>query len=168
MNNMLMDHETLKINFYFLSQYSDWTSVERNVEMDHDLEITPLQIMSNADSGKGFYISLKVENIGLLKIEFGHRRFYIYPCGRYPFPSNLPIESNKLWTISRTKEALTILCNGVEVLHVVYVEVDMDCLSAWSKDSTKITFESQDDASDYIRSLSQGKFYLSASVSNKT
>ena len=151
-------YKTTKIVF---SQYSDWTSVKREVEMDHNLEKVPLQILSNVKLGEFLYIHLVVENIGFLRIEFRYKRFSIYPsCGNHAFPSNLPVEINKIWTISRTKEALTILCNGVEVLNLVYIEVDMNCFRAWSKDSTKITFGSQDDASDYAKSLGQGKFCL--------
>ena len=126
--------------------------------MDHNFKETPLQIMTNAKLGKYAYIMLVVENIGNLRIDFRYKRFNIYPCGTYAFPSNLPVEINKIWTISRTKEALTILCNGVEVLNLVYIEINEDCHSKWSKDSTKFTFGNQDDASDYAKSLGQGKF----------
>ena len=135
--------------------------------MDQNLEENPLQIMSNAELGESPYISLMIKNIGYLKIEFRYKRFNIYSCGTYAFPSNLPIEINKIWTISRTKEALTILCNGVEVLNLVYIEIDMACFRIWSKDSTKITFMILDDASDYVQSLSHGKFCLALSVSSK-
>ena len=161
MNVMNYFHVTTKIIF---SQYSDWTSVKREVEMDHNLEKVPLQILSNVKLGESSYIYLMVENIGFLRIEFMFKRFGIHPCGNYAFPSNLPVEVNKIWTISRTKEALTILCNGVEVLNLVYIEDDMNCFRAWSKDSTKITFGSQDDASDYAKSLGQGKFCLALLV----
>ena len=135
--------------------------------MDHNLEKVPLQITTNTELGQYAFIYLMVQNIGFLRIEFMLKRFGINPCGNYAFPSNLPVEINKIWTISRTKEALTILCNGVEVLNLVYIEDDMNCFRAWSKDSTKFTFGSQDDASDYAKSLSQGKFYLALSVSSK-
>ena len=71
----------------------------------------------------------------------------------------MPEEKNKIWTISRTKEALTVLCNRVEVLNLVYAEVDKYCHRKWSKTSAKIKFISNDQASDYMRSMHPGIFH---------
>ena len=91
-----------------------------------------------------------------MMIEIGRRRFYIHNCGHHSFP-NLPEDLNKEWTISKTKEALTILCNGVEALNLVYDEVDIYCTRTWSKSATKINFRNSDKASDYRRTLQRGK-----------
>ena len=143
---------------------SDWTAVTRNVEVDHDLEATPLQILTNAKVGEEKEVGLDVQNIGRIDINFTwkmkYRGFSISSCGNYPFPGHLPKEVNKIWTISRTKEAVTILSNEVEVLNVVFTDVGEDCEKTWSGSSTKIIFTTGDLASDYKRTLIQGMAYL--------
>ncbi|KAL5248875.1 hypothetical protein ACHWQZ_G017909 [Mnemiopsis leidyi] len=148
------------INYNFDDEPScepqDWTAATKNVEINHDLETTPLQIITNTLLRQTDKVHVYVQHIGTIQISFQHRRFYILSCGDYEFPSDLPAERDKIWTISRTKEALTILCNGVEVLNMVYAEFDKYCTRAWSQSSALIEFRSDDLASDYTKSLSQG------------
>ena len=126
------------------------------MEINHDLEITPLQIITNTLLRQTDKVHFNVHHRGTIQISFQHRRFYISSCGDYEFPSDLPAERDKIWTISRTKEALSILCNGVEVLNMVYAEFDKYCTRAWSQSSSLIEFRSDDLASDYTKSLGQG------------
>ena len=132
--------------------------------MDHDLGAIPLQILTNAKVGEDKQISVNVQNIGNIVINFTwkmkYRGFSIGSCGNYPFPGHLPKEVNKIWTISRTKEAVTILSNEVEVLNLVFTDVGEGCVKTWSGSSTKIIFATGDLASDYKRTLIQGMAYL--------
>ena len=135
---------------------SDWNAVTKNVDIEHDLEKIPLQIMTNTLLRQTDTVYLYVQHRGTITISFHHRQFSIDLCGNYAFPSHLPEERIKTWTISRTKEALTILCNGVLVLNMVYAEYDIYCTRRWSHSSAVIKFSSKDLASDYTKSLSQG------------
>ena len=130
----------------------------KNVEINLDLEMTPLQIMTNTLLGHSDFVKFYVVGVnGFITISFQYKRFEISSCGYYALPSHLPKERNKIWTISRTKEALTILCNEVEVLNMVYAEFDKYCTRQWTTDSTAIKFWSNDLASDYMKKLSKGK-----------
>ena len=130
----------------------------RDVDINHNLETTALQILTNSELGTSDIVYLGIRNIAMIHIEYRPRRFTIPSCGLYQkFPPHLPVEVNKVWTISRTKEALTILCNGVEVLNLVYAEINKYCTRSWSKSSSMINFRSDDLTSDYIKSLSKGR-----------
>ena len=127
--------------------------------MDHDLEATPLQILTNiARVGDGEKVSLNVQNIGQIVIDFGwkYRGFHIQSCGSHLFPTHELVEGTKIWTISRTKKALSLLSNDVEVLNLVFAELTESCVKTWSVGSTKITFATDDLASDYKRTLIKG------------
>ena len=128
------------------------------MEIAHDLVVTPLQIITNTKPKEVDSVNLEVRDKARILISFGSQQFIIGTCGRYGFPLNMPVETNKIWTISRTKEALTILCNGVEVLNLVYAEHNKYCHRLWSKTSTKLKFISNDQASDYMRSMHTGMF----------
>ena len=130
----------------------------KSVNINLDLEITPLQIMTNTLLGHSDNVRIYIVGVnGFITINFRHKIFQIDTCGHYAFPSHLLEERIKIWTISRTKEALTVLCNGVEVLNMVYAEYDKYCTRKWTKDSTIIKLWSDDLASDYMRILSEGK-----------
>ena len=137
--------------------FPEWTGLTRNSNINHDLETTPLQIITNTEPGNTDQALLYLANIGRLRVEFQRSRFYIETCGYRYFPPHMPEETNKIWTISRTKEALTILCNGVEVLNLVYAEVDKYCQRKWSKNSATFMLENGDLSSDYIKSMIPGK-----------
>ena len=72
------------------------------------------------------------------------------------FPTHLPSETDKVWTISLTrtagKKGLVITCNDKEVLNVVLSDTTCarsDWNNIWNKDVKKILFLSSDTASDY-------------------
>lgn len=63
--------------------------------------------------------------------------------------SNIPIESTKIWKISRSQERFTIHCNGVLVLdfsfQTDYAAGYSQCHSVWSRDSTAVNFKWSDE-----------------------
>ena len=138
--------------------FPDWSLITREVAIDHDLEAIPLQVLTNTVVGKEDVVNLELPGVGKIRIDFRYRRFQIDRCGLYSFQS-LPDSLNKEWTISKTKEALTIQCNGVEVLNLVYVDsTNSQCQIIWSKDVSQVKFKSDDRASDYFRGpQEQGK-----------
>ena len=136
--------------------FPDWSPIKKELAIDHDLEAIPLQVLTNTVVGQNGAVNLELPGFGKIRIDFRYRRFQIDRCGNYGF-QNLPDSLNKEWTISKTKEALTILCNGVEVLNLVYDEVDIYCTRIWSRDVTKIKFKNDDRASDFWRPLLAGK-----------
>ena len=81
------------------------------------------------------------------------------------FPTDLPSETDKVWTISlkRTPVEIRVLvnCNNEEVLNVVLSETECsesDWNTYWSRDVEKIMFTSKyDTASDYYR---PGKYLI--------
>ena len=137
--------------------FSDWTAVTKAVFIEQDLETTPLQIITNTKPGITDKVLLNLANIGRLSVEFQRSRFYIDTCGYHSFPPYMPEETNKIWTISRTKEALTVLCNRVEVLNLVYAEYNKYCRRKWSKTSANFMFENGDLSSDYAKSMNPGE-----------
>ena len=142
---------------FIIGILSDWIQVTKNKDIDHNLEIAPLQIITNTKLGVSDNMYLHVNNIGAIKIEFSHSRFWVQNCGPYhDFPSSLPETGDKKWEISKTKETLTVLCNNVEVLNLIYSNVSESCSNSWSKNSSSLRFN--DWASDYYRNpFGQGK-----------
>ena len=122
------------------------------MEEVHNLEVSPVKILTKTAIKKvNDWVSLYVKDNGQIKIFFWQKQFSIDHCGSYAF-KNLPEDLNKEWTISKTKEALTILCNGVEALNLVYADnANTRCKIMWSRDTTQVTFRHDDRASDYYR-----------------
>ena len=75
------------------------------------------------------------------------------------FPTDLPSETDKVWTITKSKVSeeirVIIHCNDKEVLNVVLSDTtcsDSSWRDFWSRDVEKIRFHSSyDTASDYYR-----------------
>ena len=126
------------------------------MEEDHNLEVSPVRILTKTAIRKvNDFVNLYVKDNGRIQISFWLEKFIIEHCGSYAF-TNLPDDLNKEWTISKTKEALTILCNGVEALNLVYAEVNLYCTRSWSRDTTKIRFLNDDRASENWKPLTEG------------
>ena len=123
--------------------------------MDHDLETTPLQIITDKKPLSEARPYVKLDTYRMIAMKIDSRQFQV--CSKIQFPSDLVMRSYQIWTISRTNEALTILCNGEEALNMVYAEIDKYCTRIWSKSSTTISFWRTDVASDYMRSLRPGR-----------
>ena len=104
-----------------------------------------------------------MQNADMIYIEINNKRYQIYSCnyGGWTNFGKFPADVNKEWTFTKTKEALTILCNGVEVVNLVYAEQYHYCTKRWSKDVTKIRFHSHDSASVRWKPVTQGSILIS-------
>ena len=68
------------------------------------------------------------------------------------FSTTLPSEQEKIWTITKTDTALIIMCNGIEVVEVIYTNYAEACGDAWNSDVAMIMFyPGYDTASDEYR-----------------
>ena len=86
------------------------------------------------------------------------------------FPTDLPSEIDKLWTITLLKTAkeirVVVHCNDKEVLNVVLSDTtcsDESWSTPWTRDVDQLKFYSSDTASDYYRPgklLDTGVFYI--------
>ena len=81
------------------------------------------------------------------------------------FPTALPTETDKIWTITLTRTSGTVRviihCNNKEVLNVVLSDTTCSYSSwstDWSRDVESILFHSYDTASDFYRPGKQIKF----------
>ena len=81
------------------------------------------------------------------------------------FPTAIPTETDKIWTITLTRTSGTVRviihCNNKEVLNVVLSDTtcsQYNWSTFWSKDVEKIDFHRAETASDYYRPGKQVKF----------
>ncbi|KAL5249592.1 hypothetical protein ACHWQZ_G018459 [Mnemiopsis leidyi] len=149
----------------------DWTSVQRSIDIPLDLENTPLEIKTNSTLGSGekvrvYFSTTQGEyggaGVGINFYSTGPQ-YWLYRCSssRTNFPTNLPIEVNKVWRITVDKTAgirVKIHCNGVEVLNVLLSDT---CSYSgwrehWSRDVELIYFSLYDTASNYYRAGQTG------------
>ena len=106
---------------------------------------------------------LDLENVDVIQINIQNKQYYISSCSYYRSWknfNNLPEAVQREWVFIKTKRALTILCNGEEVVNLVYAEVSDYCTSRWSRKVTKIRFYNHDTASDYWKPVTQGKEFM--------
>ena len=146
--------------------HTGWTAVQRGVMINYDLENSPLQIKTNSVEGSDeetwvYFYSAQGDNGGRVYLYFtSPPQFYLDWCSasRTNFPSTLPSEVEKVWTITfktiSDVPALVLHCNDEEVLNVVIS--DATCgqniwKTYWSRDVEKMQFDSRDKASDYYR-----------------
>ena len=91
--------------------------------------------------------------IGLISVWAGFNppRFSIRACtdSSSKFPTDPPVGDNKVWTISKTDSALTIECNEVELVSLIFAE--NGCADQWGQQVKQIKFSSYDEASDSYR-----------------
>ena len=132
--------------------FSDWSPVTRNSYFDYYFDNLPLRILTKNPNRvyQKRMIHLQFEQIGTIEIDMLYQRYQISSCySEWQDLNNLPEAVYKEWTISKTQETLTVLCNGVEVINLVYAEVTVEpCSATWSKNVTKIQFTDSDTASD--------------------
>ena len=116
-----------------------------------------------------FYHHAKEGFAGSFLFSFASPNYKLGHCSESwtNFPTDLPSETDKVWTINllKTKEEIRVVvhCNDKEVLNVVLSDTECEDSSwstTWSKDVEKIKF--QGNASDYYRS---GKFLVSLTFS---
>ena len=111
-----------------------------------------------------FYTTQR-EYAGGVRINFySTTQYYLYWCSYSwtNFPTNLPVEVNKVWRITVDKTAgirVKIHCNGVEVLNVLLSDTcsNSGWRENWSRDVELIYFPSYfDTASNYYRAGQTG------------
>ena len=98
---------------------------------------------------------------GMVALKFNSpEQYHLRYCRRHSnFPTDLPSETDKVWTISlfRTSSEIRVVinCNNKEVLNVVLSDTvctNFDRWNTyWSRDVEQIAFEDYVKASDYYR-----------------
>ena len=147
-----------------------WIAVQRELLINHHLENSPLQIRTDSVVGSqeavrvGFYTA-GVHNAGGVHLHFtSPPQYFLSWCStsRTNFPTTLPTETDKIWTLTLTRTSSTvrliITSNNKEILNVVLTSTtctDSHWSTIWSRDVETIYFPSGDTASDYFR---PGKF----------
>ena len=135
--------------------------------IDYDLETSPLQIRTNSLVGSNEELYIGFFALGFTDDENptgGVQLFFTSPpqyrldycsSSNADFPTDLPIDTDKIWTIFLSKfYKLNINCNDKEVLNVVLSDTICDRSDwniHWYKDVEKIKFSKSDTASDYYR-----------------
>lgn len=147
-----------------LDNNTGWTVVVQDYQMEYDLENSPLQIRTDSVVGSDEEVKLLFSdaeeyNAGGLLLSFtSPPRYYLNDCTEFrtDFPTALPSETEKMWTIILKRSSdikLTISCNDKIVLSMELT--DTICthsrITNWSRDVDKIEFRSSDTASDYYR-----------------
>ena len=149
------------------------------MDIDYDLENTPLEIKTDSDIGAEDLVKIWFKSdhqyAAGFNIKFSSPPSYlIKECTQSwdTFPTNLPTVIDKVWriTLARTSGVnLVIHCNDVEVLNVEISGTtctDPDWSDVWSGHIDKIRFKSEDTASDFYRASvkQQGKLLGLSSV----
>ena len=135
------------------------------MDINLDLENTPLQIKTDSEVGSNeevyvWFYSVEGHLAGGVSLYFSSPpQYYLHDCSksRTNFPTDLPSETDKVWTITKSKIQVIIYCNDKEVANVVMSDSYVMCSEIswwrdyWSRDVDKINFNSDDTASDYYR-----------------
>ena len=136
--------------------------MQRDVEIEWDLESTPLMVRTNSVLGSddGVWVDLCSAGgtAGRVHLRFNPTlQYYLHWCtpSWTNFPVTAPSALDKVWRINLTRTAgvrLVIHCNDVEVLNKL---LSSSCKSGWdtywNRDVTKIKFTILDTASDYYK-----------------
>ena len=147
---------------------SDWTTVTAGVNLDYDIETTPLQIKTDSRDGSWdkihfrFYATESTgEEIsgGGILLFTDPPSYHIGGCSVHDsltdFGTDIPDEGStsiKIWTFTETATQFKIECNGVELLTYSFSDsARSQCLQQWSKDTAKIKFLNSDNATDEFR-----------------
>ena len=140
---------------------SDWTSIDREVFLDYDLEGNPIQIRTASVEGSDDELQISLYDVEeevissiTLKFHTSPPVFSISHCTTAwtNFQVDVPADQDKVWTITKTETALKIECNNVELLNLVYSEAaDARCVNTMGQDVEKIKFASSDTLSEDFR-----------------
>ncbi|XP_063675489.1 uncharacterized protein LOC134812180 [Bolinopsis microptera] len=137
--------------------------VKRDVEIEWDLESTPLEIRTDSVLGSDdqvyvhFYSASGIY-AGAVRLEFTSTpQYWLRYCSSSlaNFPVKLLSTADKVWRFTLTRTAgvrLVIHCNDEEVVNTVLSEStcgDSAWAWTWTRDVGKIKFWSGDTASDY-------------------
>ena len=148
-----------------------WTAVKRGVLVNYDLENSPLQIRTDSLIGSDekvvlYFHTAGGDMAGGVGLYFtSSPQYWLRYCttSRTNFPTALPTETDKIWTIALIKTSgirLIIKCNNKEVVNVLISDASCgysDWSEMWSRDVGKIQFGSSETASDYYR---PGKYLM--------
>jgi len=140
-----------------------WVEVEHDVSLPHSLEKEPLQIKTNSAVGSGESLNVWLQNsekgyaTGGLQVNFKARPEYsIHNCHNFmrPFPSPLPADINKVWTLTEIGNEITVTCNDEVLVTLVLSDETCDEFPNWANywgwPTDKIYFHpTYDTASDY-------------------
>ena len=135
------------------------------MNINYDLENSPLQIKTDSEVGSNekvdvWFRSGSKEAGGVYLSFSSPPQYLLYGCtSKTNFPTDLPSETDKVWTITKSKVSdeirVIIHCHDKEVLNVVLSDTtcsDSRWSERWSTDVDKIYFSSSwDTASDYYR-----------------
>ena len=160
---MDLDFMNIIMNVHPYNSYciSDWTAaVERDVKIPWDLEATPLQIKTDSALGSGEKIFVRmfdkdnswISDVALLLTST--IQYHIGQCSSWTLMQvPIPVEVDKIWTVTKTETAFIITCNNVEVLNYLFTDSSKaTCVSKWAGDVVEeIMFHSDDTASDFYR-----------------
>ena len=143
-------------NFYYI--YSDLLTVEKEVSIEIDLEIVPLIIRTDSETGSGDLVEVDfadadVYSAGGVLIHFNDQIEYeLKHCTDTKNTlTNVPTDRNKEWTIYRTQDSVKIECNGVEVLDYRISSCTNGMKWVYDKDIARVFFKTTDTASDLYR-----------------
>ena len=136
------------------------------MKVDYDLENSPLQIRTNSEIGSEgrvdmYFYNPAGDHAGSVSVHLESSPQYDFGwcSSRRNFPTGLPSDTDKTWTISlvRTSSEIRIvmLCNEKEVLNVALSDTtctsESEWKTTWNRDVEQIKFSSYDTASDYYR-----------------
>lgn len=139
-----------------------WIAVQRDVDINYDLENSPLEIKTNnKDKIRVRFHTASDEYAGAVSIFINQTpKYALGGCtiSDRIFSTPLPSGTDKIWRITLTRKSevrLILHCNNEEVLNVVIADTCDD--NGWRQnwiedvDVEKITFPSYDKASEYYR-----------------
>ena len=147
-----------------------WTLVQRTDKINYDLENSPLQIRTNSKAGSNEKMKVTLYTAsgsyaGAILLYFSSFPEYsISQCtSKTNFPTDLPSETDKVWTISLKKTSseirVVVSCNEKEVLNLELSDTvcshDSYWNNHWRREVKKIEFDYTDLASDFYRTGKQ-------------
>jgi len=136
---------------------ADWKSVTKDIKIDADLQLNPLQIKTSSVVGSNqdihlFFYGEEGLAGGIVVWFTSPIKYWIHYCKNeyIVFPTTPPTDQDKIWSILRTQTRLKVECNGVSVL-----EYDTSiCEKCWRNEVKQIQFHTSDTASEQYRIMS--------------
>ena len=135
------------------------------MKIPYDLEEHPLQIRTDSVLGSDEEVRVNFYTSGedyttTIGLRFSSPpQYFIQYCtsGFTNLPTTLPEEQEKIWTITKGLAAITINCNEVEVLNLLYTDYG-GCVGKMEMDVEQMKFTTSDnDASDAYREAPGGR-----------
>ena len=158
---------------YNTNNISAWANVTRDVKTPYDLEAHPLQISTDSALGSDeqvmvyFYTSEEafITYIGLYFTSTPQYKIHYCSSQYTAFPTALPDEQDKVWTITEGDASFTVHCNDVEVVNFLYTDSVWSgssalCEDQLGMDAEQIKFSSSDTASDAYREQQGGRYIV--------